>query len=86
MSEIRRVIGSPAPVVMASFPQNSNDCISEGFYHEINFNTYGKLYVFSRYIISRNKNFCTHHPLQILNCHHPEFLNENAFCDYIISI
>jgi hypothetical protein len=42
MSEIRRV-GSPAPVFEASFPQISNDYISEGFYHEISFHTYGKV-------------------------------------------
>jgi len=42
VSEIRRV-GSPAPVFGASLPQISNDSISEGFYHEISFHTYGKV-------------------------------------------
>jgi hypothetical protein len=51
MSQIRAV-GSPAPVVGASFPQNGNDSFSEGFYHEISFHTYGKVHVFSRYITS----------------------------------
>lgn len=52
MSEIRRVVGSRAPVVGASVPQNINDSISEGFYREISFDTYGKGCVFSRYIIA----------------------------------
>lgn len=57
MSEIRRVVGSPAPIVGACFPQNSNDSISEGFYREISFHTYGKVCVFSRNIISRKVKF-----------------------------
>jgi len=44
-------------VVGASFPQNSNDSISEGFYHEISFHTFGEVCVFSRYIISRKIKF-----------------------------
>jgi len=56
LSEIGRV-GSSAPVVGASFPQNSHDSISEGFYHEISFHTCGKVHVYSRYIISRKIRF-----------------------------
>lgn len=56
MSKNRRA-GSPAPVVGASFPQNSNDSISEGFYHKISFHTYVKVCVFSRHIISSKIKF-----------------------------
>jgi hypothetical protein len=55
MSETGRVVSSPASVVGISLPQNSNDCISEGFYHEISSHTYGKRHALPFFFLSPEK-------------------------------